>query len=257
MRTARLRLSVKNMSEVKKMSELGLFGFLDPVRGSDFLSVAFKLTLAMIAGGIIGLERRRKRRPAGFRTHILVCMGAALAFCINLYIYDYILPPDYSRVDISRLGAQVINGIGFLGAGTIMVTGRQQVKGLTTAAGLWASACMGLAIGTGYFECAVLACLFIYLTITLFNNLEKVLTSRTRNINLSVTASDTVCLRRVTEQLTGMNCKIFDVEIVNIKELDHEPPRAIIEMRQAERGAHSALIAAVAAIDGVVSVEEP
>lgn len=239
------------------MSDLGLLSFLDPVRGSDFLSVAVKLVLAMIAGGIIGLERRRKRRPAGFRTHILVCMGAALAFSINIYLFEYVLPPEYSKVDIARLGAQVINGIGFLGAGTIMVTGRQQVKGLTTAAGLWASACMGLAIGTGYYECAAIACLFIYLTITLFNNLEKLLTSRTKNINLSLSTVDTACLRRVTEKLKTMDCTIFDVEIVNIKELDNEPPHAIIEMHQNERREHSVIIAAVAGIDGVISVEEP
>ena len=123
------------------------------------LSAAVRLTVAMICGGIIGLERGRRRRPAGFRTHMLVCMGAALTMLIGQYVATR-LAADPSlagrTTDVARLGAQVINGIGFLGAGTIIVTGRQEVKGLTTAAGLWASACMGLAIGAGFYLGALL-----------------------------------------------------------------------------------------------------
>ena len=120
-----------------------------------------RLALAMLLGGCIGLERERKRRPAGFRTYMLVCLGAALTVLLSLYEYTLITGPWSAlaaelgmKTDVSRFGAQVINGIGFLGAGTILVTGRQQVKGLTTAAGLWASACTGLAVGAGFYECS-------------------------------------------------------------------------------------------------------
>ena len=207
----------------------------------------------MLFGGIIGLERGRRRRPAGFRTHILVCMGAALAMCISQYLAITL----GQSTDISRLGAQVINGIGFLGAGTIVVTGRQQVKGLTTAAGLWASACMGLAIGAGYYECAVLACITIFLTITVLNNVEKLLTSRTKNMNINVTLGAVNQLPGVLDVLRSMNIKIFDVEITNVRDLRVASPSVIIEMKLPRSQPHADIITAVAAIEGVLSVEEP
>ena len=119
---------------------------LDYLRQINMLSVMLRLTLAMFCGGMIGLERGRKGRPAGFRTYMLVCLGAALTILLSQYEY-FMINHTWAeqaseigiRTDVSRFGAQVINGIGFLGAGTIIVTGRQEVKGLTTAAGLWAS----------------------------------------------------------------------------------------------------------------------
>ena len=223
------------------------------LRGANLSATAFRLLLAMLFGGIIGLERGRRRRPAGFRTHILVCMGAALAMCISQYLAITL----GQSTDISRLGAQVINGIGFLGAGTIVVTGRQQVKGLTTAAGLWASACMGLAIGAGYYECAVLACITIFLTITVLNNVEKLLTSRTKNMNINVTLGAVNQLPGVLDVLRSMNIKIFDVEITNVRDLRVASPSVIIEMKLPRSQPHADIITAVAAIEGVQSVEEP
>ena len=114
------------------------------LREFHFASVVLRLALAMLLGGCIGLERERKRRPAGFRTYMLVCLGATLTVLLSLYEFTMVTGPWSDicaeigiKTDVSRFGAQVINGIGFLGAGTILVTGRQQVKGLTTAAGLW------------------------------------------------------------------------------------------------------------------------
>lgn len=226
---------------------------LEYLCGANFAATAFRLFMAMLFGGIIGLERGRRRRPAGFRTHILVCMGAALAMCISQYIAVTL----GQTTDISRLGAQVINGIGFLGAGTIVVTGRQQVKGLTTAAGLWASACMGLAIGAGYYECAVIACITIFLTITALNNVEKLLTSRTRNMNINVTLGAVSSLPGLLDTLRGMNIKIFDVEITNVRDLRVASPSVIIEMKLPKCRPHAEVITAIAAIDGVLAVEEP
>ena len=127
---------------------------LDPLRQLNFASLLFRLALAMFFGGMIGMERERKRRPAGFRTYMLVCLGATLAAIVSQYNFIMLNTTFYETMkevgrttDVSRIGAKVIGGIGFLGAGTVIVTGRQEVKGLTTAAGLWASACMGLAIG--------------------------------------------------------------------------------------------------------------
>ena len=98
-----------------------------------------RLFLAVLCGGLIGLEREYKRRPAGFRTHILICLGAAMTTMTSQYLYLNL----HFYTDMTRMGAQVVAGIGFIGAGTIIVTGRQRVKGLTTAAGLWAAAIAG------------------------------------------------------------------------------------------------------------------
>ena len=129
------------------------------LRELNMASLLLRLILAMLCGGLLGLERGRKRRPAGSRTYMLVCLGAALTMVLSQYEYVMLTTEwvDVStelgiRTDVARFGAQVVNGIGFLGAGTIMITGRQQIKGLTTAAGLWASACMGLSIGAGFYE---------------------------------------------------------------------------------------------------------
>jgi len=226
--------------------------WLDSLRGASLAALVIKLVLAVILGGSIGLERGRKRRPAGFRTHILVCMGATLAMCISRYCVEVL----GITVDVSRLGAQVINGIGFLGAGTIIVTRRQEVKGLATAAGLWACACMGLAVGAGFFECAIIAFAAIILSTTLLDKIEKMITSRSRNMNINVMVTETTVIASVHEVLRGMNVKIFDSEITNVRELANESPNVVIETQLSCRRPHVEIIAALAAIDGVISVEE-
>ena len=132
------------------MAELG--SVLEYFRELNFASTLLRLTMAMLFGGLIGLERERKRRAAGFRTYMLVCLGAALAMLLGQY-EELMITTNWAasleglgvKADVARFGAQVVNGIGFLGAGTIIVTRRNQIKGLTTAAGLWASAIVGLA----------------------------------------------------------------------------------------------------------------
>ena len=124
----------------------------DPIRDMTFWAILARLTLAVVCGGLIGAEREIKRRPAGFRTHILICLGSAITTLTSQYLLF-----QHLYNDIARLGAQVISGIGFVGAGTIIVTRDKRVKGLTTAAGLWAAAIIGLVCGAGYVECAIFA----------------------------------------------------------------------------------------------------
>ena len=120
----------------------------DPLRNLIFGSLLVRLLTAVFCGTCIGLERSAKNRPAGFRTHILVCLGGSVAAVTGHYMYLGMKLP----ADITRLSGQVITGLGFIGAGTIIVTKKMTIKGLTTAAGLWTTGIIGLAIGSGFFE---------------------------------------------------------------------------------------------------------
>ena len=135
----------------------------DPIRDMTFWAILARLTLAVVCGGLIGAEREIKRRPAGFRTHILICLGSAITTLTSQYLLF-----QHLYNDIARLGAQVISGIGFVGAGTIIVTRDKRVKGLTTAAGLWAAAIIGLVCGAGYAECAIFATAVVLLVEVVF-----------------------------------------------------------------------------------------
>ncbi len=145
-----------------------MLSILDSLRDLRFVSILFRMLLALLCGGIIGLERSYKNRPAGFRTHILLCNGAAVASMTGIYLYICAHLP----ADLSRIGAQVVSGLGFIGAGTIIVTGAKSIKGLTTAAGLWATGIIGLAIGAGYYEGAVIATVLVLITQILIPILE-------------------------------------------------------------------------------------
>ena len=134
-----------------------MLSFLDSVRDLTTGAVVLRMLLAAAAGGAIGLEREFRRRPAGFRTHILICLGA----CITTMTSQYLLLEMHYYTDITRLGAQVVAGIGFVGAGAIVVTRSRQIKGLTTAAGLWVSAIIGLSLGAGLYEGGIYAMLLV------------------------------------------------------------------------------------------------
>lgn len=137
-------------------------------------SIFIRLLLALVLGGIVGLDREAKKRSAGFKTHSMVCIGATLVMLMSEYIH-------YSfgqEGDISRLGAQVISGIGFLGVGTIITSKYQKVSGLTTAAGLWTCACIGLSIGIGFISGAVIASFFVMFLLRILKSIDMVIRKR-------------------------------------------------------------------------------
>ena len=136
----------------------------------NLFSTIIRLSLAFILGGVIGLEREKKGGNAGLRTHILVTIGSALVMLTSLYIYDTY--QGEGVVDPGRLAAGVVTGIGFLGAGTI-IRSKEGIRGLTTAASIWISAAIGLAVGCGYFSAAIIVTGASYLALSLLKKLEK------------------------------------------------------------------------------------
>lgn len=151
------------------------------VRELTIASLVLRVLLAVLLGGIVGMERGMKNRAAGLRTYMLVCMGACIVMVTNQYIYQ-----AYGTGDPVRMGAQVVSGIGFLGAGSIIVTARNQIKGLTTAAGLWASACIGLAVGIGLYEVALLGAACIFVILTVMHRIDEKLRHNTKRLDAYV-----------------------------------------------------------------------
>lgn len=132
----------------------------------NIITLLVRTFMAIVCAGIIGYDRDTHGAPAGFRTHILVCLGAMIAMSTGQYA------ALYYTTDIQRIGAQVVSGIGFLGAGSIIVN-KRHITGLTTAAGLWASACIGLAIGIGFYEGAIVGTAAVYFTESILRGISK------------------------------------------------------------------------------------
>lgn len=181
--------------------ELGL-------REVTYLSVVLRIAVAFLLGGALGLERGLKQRPAGLRTHMLVCVGACMIMLTNQYIYQV-----FGTGDPVRMGAQVVSGIGFLGAGTIMVTKHSQIRGLTTAAGLWATAAVGLATGIGFYEAAWMGTVVIALTLTVLSILDSKMHKKTRCFEVYVELKPEVSLGMFLDSVRSRGIVIEDIHM--------------------------------------------
>lgn len=182
--------------------------------------VILRLILAIIVGGLIGYEREYKNRPAGFRTHILVCVGATVISMIQLYsieettnmIIQYPVLSSALKADIGRLGAQVITGVGFLGAGTIMHD-KGSVKGLTTAASLWVVACIGLAVGLGYYFLVITSTVGVFLILVTLKQFETRFFQKSKIQKLEVQYENRVELvTHMEEYFSRKNIKVQNIE---------------------------------------------
>ena len=229
-----------------------MLSFFDGLRNLSMLSISVRMILAVLYGGVIGVEREFKRRPAGFRTHILICLGAAMTTLTSQYLYLHM----HYFTDMARLGAQVVAGIGFIGAGTIIVTRQQRVKGLTTAAGLWTAAIIGLCLGGGFYEGALFATALVLIAELLFSRLEYRMLDRAPEVNLYMEYRDRDTLEAVLVLFRELNLKVLNMEITRSTGSEHHNACAIFSLRLNKKCRPEQLLSALNGTDGVLSVEE-
>ena len=220
------------------------------LRELNWISIVLRLALAIICGGIIGIERGRKGRTAGFRTHVLVCIGAALTVLTNQYMMQY-----FGGGDPARLGAQVINGIGFLGAGTIIVTGRHKVKGLTTAAGLWACACMGLAIGIGFYEAAIAACVLVLFVNSALHRMDNYVVSKSKVVEIYVEFGTVEDISGFIGKMRATDIRVSEIEITKNTNSADSSVAAVMLLRSNVKRDHAEILAIASDVKGVKFVE--
>lgn len=217
----------------------------------NIFSVSLRLFLALLFGGIIGLERGANRHPAGFRTHILVCVGATLVMMTNQFIVEM-----FDTGDPARLGAQVVTGVGFLGAGTILIAGRQRIKGLTTAAGLWASACLGLALGIGFYSGATVAAVLIFISLTFLPKVENYFYRRSRMLDLYLEIDSIGHLKKVREYIVSIGCSFYETHINQAPSVTPDCLSFNASLILPKEISHNEVVDAIEGIDGVRLVEK-
>jgi len=221
------------------------------LREVTYLAVALRILCAVILGGLIGLERGLKNRPAGLRTYMLVCTGACLIMLTNQYIFQY-----FGTGDPVRMGAQVVSGIGFLGGGTIIITRHSRIKGLTTAAGLWAAAAVGLALGIGFYEAALVGGIAIFTIMTLLQKMDNKMHSRAKRIDIYVELEKNMLLGDFLRLVREKDLNVSNVQREN-SSAKEEVVRAYSATLVAQRRyKHAELLDMVTDIPGVIFAEE-
>ena len=233
---------------------------LDPLREFTLTGVICRLALAMACAGLIGYGRTLRGCAAGLRTYMLISIGGAMSMLITLYEHQMLQTAwaeaaalAGNKFDASRLSAQVITGIGFLGAGMILKVAHQQVSGLTTATGLFATACMSIAAGAGFFECVLLVMALIIIVLNLMAPMEVLYKRRLRHMTLVIEMEQTDDIGEVTALIESRNGSVYDVDI----ETGPKPASAIFVLRMSkENSSHSAMLSSIAELDCVRSVQE-
>ena len=220
------------------------------LREITYLSIALRLVIAVICGGALGLERGMKNRPAGMRTYMLVCVGSCLIMLTNQYLFQVT-----QTGDPMRLGAQVVSGIGFLGAGTIVVTRHNRIKGLTTAAGLWSSAGVGLALGVGFYEAALIAGFAIFVVMTLLQRWDDNLHNKARAVEIYVELAEGITLGTFIQGVRALELDINNVQIERSGAVENGC-ELIATLKSKKRRKHDILMAELRQIEGVRYIEE-
>lgn len=217
----------------------------------ELQTVLIRLAMAVLCGGLIGVEREKKKRPAGLRTYILVCTGATLVMMTSEYIFS-----AFHTGDPARMGAQVISGIGFLGAGTIIVTSQSRVRGLTTAAGLWAAACMGLAIGIGFYTGALVACLLILVVMGGLYRFDTRIMTKSSVMSIYVEFEQIPDITHFMIYVKEQGVKIHDLEINRREAVSENGVVVLFSLRLPQKRAHAEWISELGMVEGVRFIQE-
>lgn len=229
-----------------------------------FVSVVVRLLLALLAGGVVGFGRSKRERAAGLRTYMLISLGAAMAVLLTLYLFEMLnstwaeaVAAAGFKFDASRLAGAAVSGIGFLGAGIIIKIAHQQVSGLTTATGLFATVCMGAAAGAGFFEVVLIATVIVILVLNIMAPLEAMFKRRLRNTTLHVEFDSVESIEQITTAINARDARVFDIDIEQTEEKNGRHPSAIFILKLSrEKPSHSGMLSAVAELPCVYSVQE-
>lgn len=221
------------------------------LRELTYLAVGLRILAALFMGGVLGLERGMKNRPAGLRTYMLVCVGSCLIMMTNQFIFQ-----ATGTGDPTRMSAQVVSGIGFLGAGTIVVTQRNQIKGLTTAAGLWACAAAGLALGIGFYEAAVIGGVAIFVVLTLLHHWDDRMHRKGRAFGIYFELSKDYPLGEFIRAIRAMEIEIYDVRMESEMVLRDGASAFTATVKSRRRVEHSKILAEFTKLQGVAYLEE-
>ncbi|MBQ8591792.1 MAG: MgtC/SapB family protein [Lachnospiraceae bacterium] len=224
---------------------------LDYLRELNIASICLRILLSLIIGGILGLERGKNNRPAGFRTYILVCLGSSIVMMTNQYVYQI-----FGASDPTRMGAQVISGIGFLGAGTIMVTGRQQIKGITTAAGMWTSACCGLAIGTGFYEGAIVGGIIVFLIMEFLEKTDSIIRKRSNIIDVYLEFNGKKLFSTFLTYAREHDFEISNIQINKNKHLKTGELSVVLTLESHKKRTHEEMLSIIGSMEDVTFVEK-
>lgn len=237
---------------------------LESLRQFTFSSALLRLLLAMISGGVVGFGRSKTDRAAGFRTYMLISIGAAMAVLLTQFQYAMLTGPWAGTVeevgmkfDASRLASSVITGIGFLGAGIIIKIAHQQVNGLTTSTGLFATMVMGLASGAGFYEGVAVALVLIVLLLNVMWPLEFAFKRRLRNITLNVEFNGVTDIEDITRAIEAEGVRVYDIDVERTERKENKYPSAIFILKLARTNhSHSGMLSSVAELPCVHSVQE-
>ena len=215
-------------------------------------SILLRLGLALLFGGILGYDREKKGRPAGFRTYMVVCLGSSLAMMTGIYLTSLT-----GSGDSGRIAAQVISGIGFLGAGTILVTKQRQVKGLTTAAGLWAVACIGLSLGAGFYSGGIIGFVAIWSALWIMQIVDRRLYKKSGVVTIYAEFTGMEAVSRLLAEARSQNSTVNNLEIKRTKnENSTMIVTATMTLRSPPGTSHAALIETYGTLKGVRFIEE-
>ena len=221
----------------------------DGLRELTIATVILRVILATMCGALVGIERSYNNRAAGFRTHMLVCIAASIAAMTGIYLYIY----EGIPTDPTRLPAQIISGLGFIGGGTIFVTSKKNVVGLTTAAGLWASGIVGLCIGGGFYEGGILAAFMIICAETRFFGLiPKV--SHLADFTIAVNYTHTEALDRTMRFLKDHRMRIRNLQIEGEGDGEAYVYTAVLTIRPYEKMDEEVMKDSIEKLDGIIPI---